>query len=63
MCRDMFLTSEASEASEMRVNIQRKTSHLPFTKSPQTNELIDLQGLFEDYWSSDKRQLTVQSQS
>ena len=47
----------------MRVDVQRKTGHLLWAKGRQMNELIDLQGLFKDYWSSDKRQFTVQSQS
>ena len=63
MCRDIFPTSEISETPEMRVTVQRKTGHLSMAKGPQINELIDLQGLFKDYWSSDKRQFTVQSQS
>ena len=63
MCRDIFPTSEAPEASEMRVMVQRKTGHLSLAKGPQINELINLQGLFTDYWSSDKQQFTVQGQS
>ena len=64
VCRDIFPTSETPEASEMRVNVQRKTNNpLIFARNPQINELIDLQELFKDYWSSDKRQFTVQGQS
>ena len=47
----------------MRVDVQRKTGHLLLAKSRQVNELIDLQGIFKDYWNSDKHQFTVQSQS
>ena len=47
----------------MRVDVQRKSGHLFLAKSRETNELIDLQGLFKDYWGSEKRQFTVPSQS
>ena len=57
MCRDIFPTSK------MRVDVQRKTGHLFMAKSRETNESIDLQGLFEDYWSSDMLLFTVQSPS
>ena len=55
MCRDI------SPTSEMRVDVQRKTGYLLLAKSRETNDLIDLQGLFKDYWSSDMREFTVQS--
>jgi len=57
MCRDIFPTSE------IRVEIQRITRNLFGAKSRQTNEVIDLQDLFDDYWSSDKHQFTLSSQS
>ena len=57
VCRDI------SPTSEMRVDVQRITGHLFFAKSRQTNELIDLQELFNEYWSSDKRQFTIPRQS
>ena len=57
MCRNI------SPMSEIRVDVQRKTGHLFLAKSRETNELIDLQGLFKDYWASEKRQFTVPSQS
>ena len=56
-CRDIFPTSE------MRVDVQRIIGHLFFAKSRQTNEVIDLQELFNEYWSADKSQFTVPSQS
>ena len=46
----------------MRVDVQRITGPLLFRKTRQTNELIDLQELFDEYWSSDKGQFTVPSQ-
>jgi len=47
----------------MRVDVQRITGHDILAMSQQTNEVIDLQGLFKDYWGSDMREFTVPSQS
>ena len=47
----------------MRVNVRTKTGHLVLAKARQMNELIDLQGIFKDYWNSDKRLFTLQCQS
>ena len=57
MCRDIYPTSE------MRVDIQRTAIPKLFPKSEQTNEVIDLKGLFEAYWGSNMREFTVRSQS
>ena len=57
VCRDFFQTPEASE---MLVNIQRKSGSL---SSAKVNQVIDLEELFKDYWSSNRRQFTGQSQS
>jgi hypothetical protein len=56
VCRDI------SPTSEMHVDVQRITGLLILAKGP-TNELIDLQGLFEVYWGSNMREFTVPSQS
>jgi len=55
VCRDM------SPTSEMRLDIRRITGLL--FKGRQTNEVIDLRGLFEVYWGSNMREFTVLSQS
>ena len=47
----------------MRVEIQMKTSHLPWAKKEKTSKKIDLQRLFNDYWTSKAHELTVQGQS
>jgi len=57
MCR------EISPTSDIRVEIHRVTGHLFWAKSRQANDAIDLQGLFDDYWSSNKHEFTVPSQS
>jgi len=56
MCR------EISPKSEIRVEVQRITGNLFWAKSRQTNDVVDLQGLFDDYWSSNKHEFTVPSQ-
>ena len=53
VCRDI------SPTSEMRVEIQRTTGSLFLPKKQQANDVIDLQELFDEYWSSDKREFTV----
>ena len=55
MCRDM------SPTSKMRAEVQRMTGLL--FKGRQTNEVIDLQSLFEVYWDSNIREFTIPSQS
>ena len=68
MCRGIIPTSKTSETSEtsetskMSLNIQWNPRHLPFAKS-SVEEVIDLQALFNDYWSSDERQFTMRGQS
>jgi hypothetical protein len=47
----------------MRVEIQRITRNLLWEKNRQANEVIDLQGISNEYWDSTKHQVTVLSQS
>jgi hypothetical protein len=47
----------------MRVEIQRHTRILFWEKNRQANEVIDLQGIFNEYWNSTKHEFTVLSQS
>ena len=57
MCRDVCPTSE------MRAQIQMKSGHSIWAKYKQSDEVIDLQELFSDYWSSDKHEFMVPSES
>jgi len=57
MCRKI------SPTSEIRVEIQRITGNLFWAKSRQADDVIDLQEIFGDYWSSNKHEFTVPSQS
>ena len=40
-----------------------KSGHLPWAKKEQTSKEIDLQHLFNDYWTSTADELTVEGQS
>jgi len=46
----------------MRVEIQRITGHLFWKKNRPANEEIDLQGIYDDYWSSKKHEFIMQRQ-
>jgi hypothetical protein len=47
----------------MRVEIQRISGHRFWAKMRQANEVIDLQGLSDDYWSSKKYTFIIPGQS
>ena len=55
MCRDV------SPTSEMRVEIQKKSGHSIWAKYREMSEVINLQGLFSDYWSCKTREFLVPS--
>ena len=57
MCRGI------SPTSEMRAEVQMRSGYLLWAKNQVASEAIDLQALFNDYRSTDKHVLTVQSQS
>jgi len=47
----------------MRAEIQMTRGHLFWAKNRQMSEAIDLQALFNIYWSSNKHEFTVPRQS
>jgi hypothetical protein len=53
---------DVSPTSKMRTEIQMRSGHLFWANYRQTSEVIDVKGLFNDYWSSDKHEFTVASQ-
>jgi hypothetical protein len=57
MCRGV------SPTSEMRVEIQMRTSYLIWVKNRVASELIDVQALFNEYWGSNKHEFTVLGKS
>jgi hypothetical protein len=46
----------------MRVEIQIQSGHLWKKKKQQAGKQIDLQGIFNDYWTSTADEITVQGQ-
>ena len=47
----------------MRVEVQIKSGHRPWGKKEQASKAIDLQKLFNDYWTSEMHDLTIPGQS
>ena len=47
----------------MHTEIEIKSGHLFWAKNRQKGEVIDIQGLYNNYWSSNKREFLVSSQS
>ena len=47
----------------MRLEIQRITGHMFWKKNRPANEVIDLQGLSDEYWSSTKHEFIIPRQS
>jgi len=58
----MYMCRDVSPASELRAEIEMKSGYLLWAKSRQKSEAIDLQALFDEYWSSSKHEFTVPSQ-
>src|SRR5258708_22752223 len=57
------MCSNISPTSKMSAEIQMRSGHLFWSKYRQTTEAIDLQALFNEYWSSKKHEFTLQRQS
>ena len=54
---------DVSPTSQIRAEVRMKSGHSVWTKYREAGEVIDLDGLFDDYWSSSNREFTVLSQS
>ena len=54
---------EISPTSRVRVGIQIKSSHLPFTKKYQNIKEIDIRKSLNEYWTSNEYELTVPGRS
>ena len=52
-----------SPTSQIRAEVQMKSGHSFWARYREAGELIELDGLFSDYWSSSKPEFTVLSQS
>ena len=54
---------DVSPTSQIRAAARMKSGHLFWAKYREVGEVIDIDGLFSDYWSSKNRRFTVLSQS
>lgn len=52
-----------SPTSKIHVGIQMKSGPLPWAKKKRTSKLIDLQKLFDGYWTSNEHRLTIPGRS
>ena len=52
-----------SPISQIRADVQMKGGHSFWAKYREASEVIELDGLFSDYWSSSNPEFTVLSQS
>ena len=59
----LYVYRDISSTSKVRVEIQIKSGHLPWAKKNQNIKDIDLQKLFDEYWTSKAHDLTVQGRS
>jgi hypothetical protein len=59
----MGVCREVSPTTKMSVEVQMKSSRVPWAKKEQTTKEIDLENLFNIYWTSKEHELTVPGQS
>ena len=59
----MCVYRDVSPTSQIRAEVRMKSGHSVLAKYREAGEVIDLDGLFSDYWSSNNREFTVLSQS
>ena len=59
----MCVYRDVSPTSQIRAEVQMKSGHSVWAKYREASEVIDLDGLFNDYWSSHEHEFTVLSQS
>ena len=61
--RGMCVYRDISLTSQVCVEIQMKSSHLPFTKKDRNVKEIGLYKLFDEYWASGEHELMVPGRS
>jgi len=52
---------DVSPTTQIRAEVRMKIGHSVWTKYREANKVIDLDGLFSDYWSSNNHDFTVLS--
>jgi len=61
--RGMCVYRDISPTTQVRVEIQMKSSHLLFAKKDRNVKEIGLHKLFDEYWTSEEHELTVPGRS
>jgi hypothetical protein len=59
----MYVYRDVSPTTQIRAEVRMKIGHSVWAKYREANEVIELGGLFSDYWSSNNREFTILSQS
>jgi len=59
----MCVYRNVSPTTQIRTEVRMKTGHSVWAKYREAKEVIDLDGVFSNYWSSSNREFTVLSQS
>jgi hypothetical protein len=59
----MYVYRYVSPTTQIRAEVRMKIGHSAWAKYREANEVIDLDGVFSDYWSSDNHEFTILSQS
>ena len=57
VCRDV------SSISKIRAEVQMRSGHSFWAKIRQKSDVVDIQGLLQEYWDSTEHEITVPSQS
>ena len=59
----MFIYRDVSPTSKIQVEVGRRSGRSFWARYREAGEAIELHELFNDYWSSEKREFLVMSQS
>jgi hypothetical protein len=59
----MCVYRKVSPTTKMSVEVQMKSNRVPWAKKEQNTKEIDLENLFNTYWTSKQHELTVPGQS
>ena len=59
----MRMYRDVSPTTQIRAEVRMKSGHSIWAKYREASEVIDLHGLFNEYWSSNDHEFTVLSQS
>jgi len=59
----MLVCRDVSPTSQIRAEVRMTRGHSFWATYLETSDIIDLQALFNDYWSSNSHEFTVLGQS